>query len=73
MTIDHVGVVVASIEASTSYYIRHFGLRRIGGPIVDPLQDVELQFLEDGRGQRILARILAGPSLSSTRLRTPKK
>ena len=53
MTIDHVGVVVASIETSASYYIRHFGLRRIGEPIVDPLQDVELQFLEDERGQRI--------------------
>ena len=53
MAIDHVGVVVESLEVSASYYIRHFGLRPIGGPIVDPLQDVELQFLEDDRGQRI--------------------
>ena len=53
MTIDHVGVVVESLEASATYYIRHFGLRRVSGPIVDALQDVELQFLEDDRGQRI--------------------
>ena len=53
MTIDHVGVVVESLEASASYYVRQFGLRPVGGPIVDPLQDVELQFLEDDRGQRL--------------------
>ena len=53
MTIDHVGVVVSSIEAAAEYYERSFGLRRVGGAIADPLQDVELQFLEDDRGQRI--------------------
>src|SRR5437870_9981276 len=53
MTIDHVGIVVASIEAAAAYYARAFGLRRVGAAIHDPLQDVELQFLEDDRGQRI--------------------
>ena len=53
MTIDHVGVVVRSIGDASDYYTRTFGLRRVGGPITDTLQDVELQFLEDDRGQRI--------------------
>ncbi len=53
MTIDHIGIVVESLEAATDYYSRHFGLRRVGGTIVDPLQGVELQFLEDDRGQRL--------------------
>jgi catechol 2,3-dioxygenase-like lactoylglutathione lyase family enzyme len=53
MTIDHVGVVVATLESATAYYIRTFGFRLVGGVIRDPLQDVTLQFLADDRGQRI--------------------
>lgn len=53
MTIDHIGIVVSSIEIAADYYVHSFGLRRSGGTIKDTLQDVELQFLEDDRGQRI--------------------
>jgi methylmalonyl-CoA/ethylmalonyl-CoA epimerase len=63
MTIDHVGIVVASLEASAAYYMQQFGLRPLGGSIVDPLQDVELQFLEDDRGARLeLIRPLSADS-----------
>ena len=63
MTIDHVGIVVGSLEASAEYYTRQFGLKPIGGPMVDPLQDVELQFLEDDRGARLeLIRPLSADS-----------
>ena len=53
MTIDHIGIVVGSIDEAQAYYMRHFGYRPVGGRIVDPLQDVELQFLQDGAGVRI--------------------
>jgi methylmalonyl-CoA/ethylmalonyl-CoA epimerase len=53
MTIDHIGIVVGSLDVSSAYYERHFGLRPVGGRIVDSLQDVELQFLEDDAGARL--------------------
>lgn len=53
MTIDHIGIVVGSLDVSSAYYERHFGLRPVGGRIVDALQDVELQFLEDDAGARL--------------------
>jgi methylmalonyl-CoA/ethylmalonyl-CoA epimerase len=53
MTIDHIGIVVRSLDVSSTYYERHFGLRPVGGRIVDALQDVELQFLEDDAGARL--------------------
>jgi methylmalonyl-CoA/ethylmalonyl-CoA epimerase len=53
VTIDHVGVIVRSIPDAVSYYTRTFGLRPCGDAVVDPLQDVELQFLEDDRGMRL--------------------
>src|SRR6266536_3291643 len=62
MTIDHIGVVVQSLEEATAYYVDTFGLRRIGVSIVDPLQDVELQFLEDDRGQRVELIQPVGPT-----------
>lgn len=53
MTIDHIGIVVGSLDSAAAYYTSAFGLRPVRGPIVDPLQDVELQFLEDDRGARV--------------------
>lgn len=53
MTIDHIGIVVGSLDEASSYYTTLFGLREVGGRIVDPLQDVELQFLEDEGGARL--------------------
>jgi methylmalonyl-CoA/ethylmalonyl-CoA epimerase len=70
MTIDHVGVVVGSLDVATAYYASHFGLREVGGRIVDPLQDVELQFLEDDAGARIeLIRPLSADSPSARALK----
>ena len=53
MTIDHVGIVVGSLERAAAYYSSAFGLRLVRERIVDPLQDVELQFLEDDGGTRL--------------------
>lgn len=53
MTIDHVGIVVGSLERAVAYYSSVFGLRLVRERIVDPLQDVELQFLEDDGGTRL--------------------
>ena len=53
MTIDHVGIVVGSLERAAAYYTSTFGLRLVRERIVDPLQDVELQFLEDDGGTRL--------------------
>ena len=53
MVIDHIGIVVESIEEAEAYYTTHFGLRASGDRVVDPLQDVELQFLTDTAGSRI--------------------
>jgi methylmalonyl-CoA/ethylmalonyl-CoA epimerase len=70
MIIDHVGVVVGSLAESCAYYERNFGLRPIGGRIVDPLQDVELQFLADDGGARLeLIRPLSADSPSARALK----
>jgi methylmalonyl-CoA/ethylmalonyl-CoA epimerase len=53
MTIDHIGIVVGSLDDAATYYATHFGLRESGARMVDPLQDVELQFLEDDLGRRL--------------------
>jgi methylmalonyl-CoA/ethylmalonyl-CoA epimerase len=53
VTIDHIGIVVASLDEAQAYYERNFGYQPSGGRIVDPLQDVELQFLHDEAGVRI--------------------
>ena len=53
MTIDHVGIVVGSIDRAAAYYTSTFGLRPVRDRLVDPLQDVELLFLEDDRGTRL--------------------
>ena len=63
MTIDHVGIVVGSLDRAAAYYTATFGLRPVNGRIVDPLQDVELQFLEDDGGTRLeLIRPLSADS-----------
>jgi methylmalonyl-CoA/ethylmalonyl-CoA epimerase len=70
MTIDHVGIIVASIDDAQAYYVRHFGYQPVGGRIVDPLQDVELQFLHDDAGVRIeLIRPLSGESPAARALK----
>jgi methylmalonyl-CoA/ethylmalonyl-CoA epimerase len=69
MTIDHVGIVVGSLDGATAYYTTTFGLRAINGRIIDPLQDVELQFLEDDGGARLeLIRPLSANSPSARAL-----
>lgn len=71
MIIDHVGIVVGSLEGAAAYYASHFGLREVGGRIVDPLQDVELQFLEDDAGARLeLICPLSADSPSARALKT---
>ena len=63
MTIDHIGIVVGSLEGAAEYYTQQFGLRPIGARILDPLQDVEIQFLEDDGGARVeLIRPLSAES-----------
>jgi methylmalonyl-CoA/ethylmalonyl-CoA epimerase len=53
VTIDHIGIVVPSLDDAQAYYMQQFGYQPSGGRIVDPLQDVELQFLHDDAGVRI--------------------
>lgn len=53
MVIDHIGIVVESIDEAAAYYTTHFGLRASGDRVVDTLQDVELLFLEDAAGSRL--------------------
>jgi methylmalonyl-CoA/ethylmalonyl-CoA epimerase len=70
MTIDHIGIVVGSVEGAVTYYLEQFGLRTVGARIVDPLQDVELQFLEDDRGVRLeLIRPLSADSPAARALK----
>ena len=66
MTIDHIGIVVRSLDEAQAYYMQQFGYRPIGARIVDPLQDVELQFLEDDAGVRVeLIRPLSDASAAA--------
>jgi methylmalonyl-CoA/ethylmalonyl-CoA epimerase len=68
--IDHVGIVVGSLDDAARYYTSSFGLREVGGRVIDPLQDVELQFLEDERGARLeLIRPLTADSPAARSLK----
>jgi methylmalonyl-CoA/ethylmalonyl-CoA epimerase len=70
MTIDHIGIVVGSLDDAARYYTACFSLRAVGGRVVDPLQDVELQFLEDECGTRLeLIRPLTADSPAARALK----
>ncbi|HRY28803.1 MAG TPA: VOC family protein [Elusimicrobiota bacterium] len=53
MIIDHIGIVVESIEEASVYYARHFGYAAEGAPVTDPLQEAEVLLMRDEKGQAI--------------------
>ncbi|MDR3687969.1 MAG: VOC family protein [Fimbriimonas sp.] len=53
MKVDHVGIVVADIDAVADEYAQVLGGVRLGGMVHDPMQKVDIQFLGLPDGSRI--------------------
>jgi methylmalonyl-CoA epimerase len=50
MRLEHIGVVVADIDAAREYYEALFGCRPLTGVLVEPAHDVRVQLLDAGHG-----------------------
>ncbi len=50
MRIHHIGKVVENIDEQIGYYRDMFGLQLVNGPVVDPIQKVEVALV--GSGER---------------------
>ena len=50
----HLGVAVPDLHQATSLYQQVFGYRRLSGPFDDPVQDVTVCFLGDGRSDMVV-------------------
>lgn len=48
MRLHHIGKVVKDIGIAVDYYKDTFGLRSLCAPVIDPIQKVEVVFLETG-------------------------
>ncbi len=57
MKINHIGIVVKSIEKSIRYYEEYFAYRLVGSICVDPIQKVRIAFLNP-LGQRFNFELL---------------
>jgi methylmalonyl-CoA/ethylmalonyl-CoA epimerase len=49
MDLHHIGIVVGSIERHGERYAECLGLMALGPAVVDPIQDVRIQFWGDGK------------------------
>jgi methylmalonyl-CoA/ethylmalonyl-CoA epimerase len=50
MRLHHIGKVVKDLEEARKYYEDTFGLKALGPPVIDPIQAVEVVFIETGPG-----------------------
>ncbi|MFC1853794.1 VOC family protein [candidate division CSSED10-310 bacterium] len=48
MKLHHIGKVVRDLDEAQTYYRDIFGLQALGPPVVDPIQQVEVVFIETG-------------------------
>ena len=58
MKLHHIGIVVGNLEDAVNYYKNTFGLKAIGEPVVDPIQKVEVVFIETGFGQDLTIELI---------------
>jgi len=48
MRLHHIGKVVKDLAEAQKYYEDTFGLKALGPPVIDPIQAVEVVFIETG-------------------------
>jgi methylmalonyl-CoA/ethylmalonyl-CoA epimerase len=58
MKLHHIGKVVSDLEEAVNYHKETFGLEPIGGPVVDPAQNVEVQLLDTGYGENVTIELI---------------
>lgn len=51
MRLHHIGKVVKDLSEAQKYYEDTFGLKALGPPVIDPIQAVEVVFIETGSGE----------------------
>lgn len=65
MRLHHIGKVVKDINESVGYYKNTFGLMSMGDTVVDPVQKVEVVFIEVGFGNDITIELIRPVSKDS--------
>jgi methylmalonyl-CoA/ethylmalonyl-CoA epimerase len=58
MRIHHIGKVVENIDEQIGYYRDMFGLQLVSGPVVDPIQKVEVAFVSSGEHNDLTVELI---------------
>jgi methylmalonyl-CoA/ethylmalonyl-CoA epimerase len=58
MRLHHIGKVVKNLEEAKTYYKEVFGLEPVGGPVVDPIQKVEVLLISTGFGEELTIELI---------------
>ena len=65
MRLHHIGRVVRDIGIAVDYYKDTFGLRSLRAPVVDPIQKVEVSFIETGLEDGLTIELIRPVSIDS--------
>jgi methylmalonyl-CoA/ethylmalonyl-CoA epimerase len=63
--LHHIGKVVEDINESVRYYMNTFGLKSMGEAVIDPVQKVEVVFIEMGSGNDVTVELIRPVSKDS--------
>ena len=58
MKLHHIGKVVENINKAQKYYELTLGLKARSKPVIDPIQRVEVVFIETGHGQDLTIELI---------------
>jgi methylmalonyl-CoA/ethylmalonyl-CoA epimerase len=58
MKLHHIGKVVHNLKEAQDYYKETFGLLPLGEPTIDPIQKVEVVYLNAGYGDEITLELI---------------
>lgn len=58
MKVHHIGKVVKDLESAVEQYRNVFGLKAATRPVVDPIQKVEVVFVETGEGNDVTIELI---------------
>ena len=58
MKLHHIGKVVEDLEKEIEYYKNTFGMKITGKPVIDPIQKVEVAFVDVGYGKDLTIELI---------------
>ncbi|KAF0135267.1 MAG: Lactoylglutathione lyase [Candidatus Saganbacteria bacterium] len=58
MRLHHIGKVVSNLEEAVEYYKSTFGFSKLDEPVIDPIQKVEVCFVEMGLGRDLTIELI---------------